>query len=182
MQSWLHSLWTDPFFICFWAHYIDEAHFTSASLVVSCLTQHASRKLIVDDRRVLSDCCLCNRRKIKPCGIVIVQEIKDQEFLYCAQLEMADVSANGPADGTAAGAGDNTEATQVPKQKSAKELAKEAKRLEKLEKFKAKQEKQAQQPKKEGEVRRYIASGCIDQRCSRHSHTLNTDSDTVKFY
>lgn len=58
---------------------------------------------------------------------------------------MADASANGPQVGESGAAGDNS---ALPKQKSAKELAKEAKRLEKLEKFKAKQEKQAQQPQK----------------------------------
>nr|KAG5705773.1 hypothetical protein BaRGS_027432 [Batillaria attramentaria] len=63
---------------------------------------------------------------------------------------MADAAAaNGPAAGESSATADNGGAGDLPKQKSAKELAKEAKRLEKLEKFKAKQEKmQAQQSKK----------------------------------
>ncbi|KAK7094600.1 valine--tRNA ligase-like [Littorina saxatilis] len=62
---------------------------------------------------------------------------------------MAD-NENGGGEPSATG-GDDSQ----PKQKSAKELAKEAKRLEKLEKFKAKQDKQAQQPKKaEGEKKK----------------------------
>ena len=61
---------------------------------------------------------------------------------------MADISANGPQVGKSSAAGAGGDSTALPKEKSAKELAKEAKRLEKLEKFKAKQEKQAQQPKK----------------------------------
>ena len=61
---------------------------------------------------------------------------------------MADTSSDSPQVGESSAAGAGGDNTALPKQKSAKELAKEAKRLEKLEKFKAKQEKQAQQPKK----------------------------------
>ena len=61
---------------------------------------------------------------------------------------MADTSSDTPQVGGSSAAGAGGDNTALPKQKSAKELAKEAKRLEKLEKFKAKQEKQAQQPKK----------------------------------
>lgn len=63
---------------------------------------------------------------------------------------MADVSLNSPA----AGGEPSSSGDTLPKQKSAKELAKEAKRLEKLEKFKAKQDKQAQQPKTDGEKKK----------------------------
>lgn len=65
---------------------------------------------------------------------------------------MADsAAANGPAgeESSASATSETGGAGDLPKPKSAKELAKEAKRLEKLEKFQAKQEKlQAQQSKK----------------------------------
>ena len=73
---------------------------------------------------------------------------------------MADTSSDSPQVGESSAAGAGGDNTALPKQKSAKELAKEAKRLEKLEKFKAKQEKQAQQPKK----------AAVEVSCAFHIH------------
>ena len=73
---------------------------------------------------------------------------------------MADTSSDSPQVGGSSAAGAGGDNTALPKQKSAKELAKEAKRLEKLEKFKAKQEKQAQQPKK----------AAVEVSCAFHIH------------